>query len=75
MVETFEGSDILISDCLRREPHPTHANLDLAMELADRCGAEKLVLSHLDKSMDYQTLCDETPENVFVGFDGLEMVA
>ena len=75
MVETFEGVDILVSDCLRRDPHPTHANLKLAMELAERCGAGKLVLSHLDKSMDYQTLCDETPDHVVVGFDGLEMVA
>lgn len=75
MVEIFEGVDVLVSDCLRRDPHPTHANLELAMELAERCGAGKLVLSHLDKSMDYQTLCDETPDDVVVGFDGLELVA
>lgn len=75
MVEIFDGVDVLVSDCLRREPHPTHAHLEMAMELADRCNAQKLVLSHLDKSMDYQTLCDETPGNVIVGFDGLEVVA
>ncbi|MEP2180669.1 MAG: MBL fold metallo-hydrolase, partial [Marinomonas sp.] len=75
MVETFEGADILVSDCLRRDPHPTHANLALALELAEKCGAGKLVLSHLDKSMDYRSLCDETPDFVTVGYDGLEMTA
>ncbi len=75
MVETFEGADILVSDCLRRDPHPTHASLALAMELAEKCGAGKLVLSHLDKSMDYRSLCYETPDFVTVGYDGLEMTA
>lgn len=75
MIDCFEGVDILVSDCLRREPHPTHANLALAMELAQRCGANRLALSHLDKSMDYATLEAETPDFVTVGFDGLEMTA
>lgn len=75
MVQLCDGVDILVSDCLRREPHPTHANLEMAMELASRSAAKRLVLSHLDKSMDYQTLVDEVPEFVTVGYDGLEMTA
>jgi phosphoribosyl 1,2-cyclic phosphate phosphodiesterase len=75
MVELYEDVDILVSDCLRREPHPTHAHLAMAIELAERCGAKQLVLSHLDKSMDYRTLCDEVPDFVTVGYDGLEMTA
>lgn len=75
MVECFEDVDVLVSDCLRRDPHPTHANLELAMELAERTGAGKLVLSHLDKSMDYAQLTKETPDHVLVGFDGMELVA
>ena len=34
MKELCEGVDILVSDCLRRAPHPTHANLAMALELA-----------------------------------------
>ena len=75
MVELFDGVDILVSDCLRREPHPTHAHLAMAIELGERSRAKRLVLSHLDKSMDYQTLVDEVPDFVTVGFDGLEIVA
>lgn len=75
MVELFTGVDILVSDCLRRDPHPTHAHLGMAMELGERCGATTLVLSHLDKSMDYATVDAETPEHVVVGHDGLEIIA
>lgn len=75
MLDCFDSVDILVSDCLRRKPHPTHANLELAMELATRCRAKRLVLSHLDKSMDYGTLEAETPDYVIVGYDGLEMDA
>ena len=73
MVELFEGADLLVTDCLRREPHPTHAHLAMALELAARTGAGRTVLTHLDKSMDYATLCKETPDDVLVGYDGMEI--
>ena len=75
MLRLYDGVDILVSDCLRRDPHPTHAHLAMAMELGERCGATKLVLSHLDKSMDYATIEAETPDNVIVGYDRLELSA
>ena len=71
MVDFFRDTDILVTDCLRREPHPTHANLTMALELAARTRAGITVLSHLDKSMDYRTLSQEVPRNVLVGYDGL----
>ena len=73
MIDLFEDVDVLVSDCLRREPHPTHAHLGMALELGERCGARTVVLSHLDKSMDYATLSAETPDNVLVGYDGMEL--
>jgi len=73
MVSLFRNVDVLISDCLRRDPHPTHANLGLALELAERCGARRTVLTHLDKSMDYATLSAEVPSGVEVGYDGMEI--
>lgn len=75
MVAMFLDVDILVTDCLRREPHPTHAHLEMALELAARCGARRTVLTHLDKSMDYVSLQTEVPAGVLVGYDGLELVA
>lgn len=75
MVRVFSGVDVLVTDCLRREPHPTHANLTTALEFAERCNAGTTVLTHLDKSMDHVALSAEVPANVIVGYDGLELTA
>ncbi|MGN6497114.1 MAG: MBL fold metallo-hydrolase [Tsuneonella sp.] len=75
MVELLAGVDVLVCDCLRREPHPTHAHLAMALDLGKRCNAGTLVLTHLDKSMDYAQLSAEVPAGVLVGFDGLERAA
>ena len=75
MLALFSGVDILVTDCLRREPHPTHASLATALELAKTSGARTTVLTHLDKSMDYATLSGEVPPGVLVGFDGMELMA
>ena len=75
MVDLFDGVDVLVSDCLRREAHPTHANLAMALELIEASRAGCGVLSHLDKSMDYATLSAEVPAHVLVGYDGLEVIA
>ena len=73
MVNLFEGCDLLVTDCLRREPHPTHADLGMALDLIKRTGTKRAVLSHLDKSMDYAALSAELPAGVLVGYDGLEI--
>lgn len=75
MIDLFRRVDILVTDCLRREPHPTHACLAVALALAEQTGAKTAVLSHLDASMDYATLSAELPAGVIVGYDGLELRA
>ena len=74
MVRLMKGVDVLVTDCLRRQDHPTHANLAMALEFGKRAKAKRIVLTHLDKSMDYAALCAEVPDRVTVGFDGLEIV-
>ncbi len=75
MVALFHGIDLLVVDCLRRDPHPTHAHLDMSLELAARTGARRCVLTHLDKSMDYAALGLDLPAGVLVGYDGMELTA
>lgn len=74
MVALFDRVDVLVVDALRRQPHPTHAHLAMSLELIEACRASRAVLTHLDKSMDYHTLCDETPRHVEPGYDGLEIM-
>ncbi len=75
MVRCFRGADLIVSDCLRREPHPSHAHLAMALELKAKTKARTMVLTHLDKSMDYAALSREVPPGVRVGYDGLEWTA
>ncbi|MCC6924351.1 MBL fold metallo-hydrolase [Novosphingobium sp.] len=75
MVDLFTGVDVLVTDCLRRDPHPTHSHLAMSLELIEACRARQGVLTHLDKSMDYVTLSAEVPAHVLVGYDGLEVAA
>ena len=72
MVQLYRKVDLLVTDCLRREPHPTHAHFDVAMELIARTGAKAALLSHMDKSMDYRTIYNILPDAVAPAYDGLE---
>ena len=73
MAAFFVDCDLFVLDALRREPHPTHAHLGMALEFVERSRPRRAVLTHLDKSMDYATLRRELPENVEPGYDGLEV--
>ena len=75
MIDLFWKVDLLVIDCLRRDPHPTHAHLGMALELAEVTRAGRAVLTHMDRSMDYATVMAETPDNVLVGYDGLVLEA
>ena len=75
MVDLFDGCDVLVVDCLRRDPHPTHANLAMALELIAAARVNRAVLTHLDKTMDYVAVSAEIPAHVLVGYDGLVLEA
>lgn len=75
MVDLFHGCDLLVIDCLKREPHPTHAHLAMSLELAEATRAHRAVLTHMDRSMDYAALSAEIPAHVLVGYDGLVLAA
>lgn len=72
MAALYAGVDLLISDCLRRRPHPTHAHLDAVLGWAKDIGVGQLVLTHLDNSMDFTDLADTLPSWASPAFDGAE---
>lgn len=74
MQNLFQGADLWIVDCLRREPHPTHAHLAATLEWVARCAVKRAVLTHMDNSMDYATLMDELPDGIEPGYDGMEIL-
>ncbi|HEX4739643.1 MAG TPA: MBL fold metallo-hydrolase [Allosphingosinicella sp.] len=73
MEVAFQGADLWIVDSLRRRPHPSHPHLAQALEWIERLKAGRAVLTHMDNSMDYETLRAELPEGVEPGYDGMEI--
>jgi phosphoribosyl 1,2-cyclic phosphate phosphodiesterase len=74
MAGLYAGVDLWICDCLRRTPHPTHAHLDAVLGWARDLRVGQLLLTHLDKSMDYATLSVELPDWAAPAFDGQEIM-
>ena len=72
MASLYEGVDVWICDCLRKMPHPTHAHLDAVLGWARELKVGQLLLTHLDKSMDYATLVGELPDWAAPAYDGQE---
>jgi phosphoribosyl 1,2-cyclic phosphate phosphodiesterase len=70
----YERVDLWICDCLRETPHPTHAHLDAVLGWARELSVGQLLLTHLDKSMDYATLVAKLPDWAAPAYDGQEVV-
>jgi phosphoribosyl 1,2-cyclic phosphate phosphodiesterase len=73
MAVRFEGADLWIVDALRRRPHPSHPHLALVLEWVAQLKPKRAILTHMDNSMDYETLRAELPEGVEPGYDGMEI--
>jgi phosphoribosyl 1,2-cyclic phosphate phosphodiesterase len=73
MAMLFEGLDLWVVDALRRRPHKSHPHLAYTLEWIRRLAPRRAILTHMDNSMDYRTLCAELPEGVEPGYDGLEI--
>jgi phosphoribosyl 1,2-cyclic phosphate phosphodiesterase len=65
------GVELWVVDCLRREPHPTHAHLAKVLAWIERLKPRRAVLTHMDQSLDYRELSAELPEGLQPGHDGL----
>lgn len=62
-----------ILDALRRAPHPTHINLETALDWIARSAAQQGVLTNMHIDLDYATIAAETPDHVIPAYDGLRL--
>jgi len=63
--------DCWIVDALRRNPHPTHAHLEKTLGWIKEASPRRAVLTNMHIDLDYQTLVEETPDNVTPAYDGM----
>lgn len=72
-LRALKGVKTWIIGCLRKEPHFVHAGLPQVLDWADRIGPERVILTHMNATMDYATLSAELPEGIEPGYDGLQI--
>lgn len=70
--EKLKDLDILIVNALRKEPHPTHFNLEEALEFISELNPGRAYLTHISHRLGFhKEVSKELPDNVFLAYDGL----
>lgn len=73
IVPRLQGLECWILDALRRAPHPSHFHLDKTLDWIERMAPKEAVLTNMHIDLDYQTLADETEQNIQPAYDGLKL--
>jgi len=72
--EKIKGSNILIINALRREPHMSHFNLDEALAFINEVNPNHAYLTHISHLFGTHTEIEkELPSNVHMAYDGLSL--
>ena len=69
----LEGLKVLVLDALRHEPHPTHFNLEQALEVVKRLRPERTYFTHLSHQFDHNVTESVLPPGVRLAYDGLTL--
>ena len=71
-METLAGVEVLVLNALWfGRPHPTHFNVEEAVEAAHAVGASRAFLTHLTHRVTHAELEERLPEGVSAAYDGL----
>lgn len=73
--KALEGVKVWIVDALRDRPHPTHANVEMALEWIARVRPERAILTNLHVDLDYAALSARLPPGVEPAYDGMRIEA
>ena len=70
----IRGSEILVLNALHHKKHHSHFNLDGALEMAAKVGADKTFFTHISHHMGFhREVSASLPEGVFLAYDGMEL--
>jgi phosphoribosyl 1,2-cyclic phosphate phosphodiesterase len=73
-IEKVLGCEVLVVNALRKEPHPTHFNLDQALDLIGTVNPGHAYLTHISHQLGlHREIQAELPANVSLAHDGLKV--
>lgn len=72
-MDQLRDLDVLVLDCLRREPHATHFSLGEALEVAAELKPRRVLLTHISHKLEHEAVSRELPAGVELAYDGLEV--
>jgi phosphoribosyl 1,2-cyclic phosphate phosphodiesterase len=73
-IEKIKGVKVLVINVLRKEPHPTHFNLEEALLFIEKVKPEKTYFTHISHNFGFHEAVEkELPENVFLAYDNLQI--
>ncbi len=72
-IDAIMNLDILIINALKYKKHPTHFNVEEALDIIEKVKPKKAYLTHLSHDLEHEKLQSELPANVFVAWDGLSL--
>lgn len=73
-MEQLTGLDVLVVNALRIEPHPTHFNLEEALDFITRLAPKRAFLTHISHRLGlHEEVSKILPDNVFLAYDGLQI--
>ncbi|HMG33825.1 MAG TPA: MBL fold metallo-hydrolase [Blastocatellia bacterium] len=65
--------DLLVIDALRFKSHPTHMNLEQALEYIRRLKPRQALLTHISHDIKHAETSEHLPAGVEIAYDGLEL--
>jgi len=72
--EKLKNLDVLIINALRIEEHPTHLNLEEAINFVKEVNPNKAYFTHISHRLGFHADVEKTlPENVYLSYDGLKI--
>ncbi|WP_036385047.1 MBL fold metallo-hydrolase [Microvirgula aerodenitrificans] len=71
----LDGLDLLLLDCLKMAPYPSHFGFHQALEAAARIGARRTVLIHMTHELEYHATNALCPPGVELAYDGMRLRA
>ena len=68
----LNGLDALVINALRYESHPSHLNIEEALEIVNQVKPKQTFFTHISHNMGFhEEVCSSLPKSVSLAFDGL----